>query len=159
MMSGPVLRTGHSPAAQARSRAFARAARMAPSRTASTESTTRLAVGVDATGAEESRLIAQHRQVGETVAAVGQGERHVEQDPARIVTPLPMHRRRQASLSALVRPTKSAISASSRVPAWAATPLPSAVTDNGGRALLRFTLEVPFSRGSLLFRSYQVSQR
>ena len=48
-MSGPELRTGHSPAAQAAARAFARAARMAPSRSASTESTTRLAVGVDAT--------------------------------------------------------------------------------------------------------------
>ena len=47
-------------------------------------------------GAEETRLIAQHRQVGETVAAVGQGERHVEQDPTRIVTPTPTHRRRQS---------------------------------------------------------------
>jgi hypothetical protein len=42
-------------------------------------------------------------------------------------------------------PTKSAISANNRVPAWAATLPPSAVTDNDGRELLRFTLEVPFS--------------
>ena len=50
---------------------------------------------------------------------------------------------------------KSAISANNRVPAWAAMPLPSAVTDNDGRGLVRFTLEVPFSRGYLLLRNFK----
>jgi len=50
-----------------------------------------------------------------------------------------------ASLRALASPVASAISASSREPAWAATPLPSGVTFNAGSRLLRFILEVPFS--------------
>ena len=60
-----------------------------------------------------------------------------------------------ASDNALVSPVASAISASSRVPAWAATPLPSAVTDNVGRVRLRFTLEVPFSLVFLSFRNHK----
>jgi hypothetical protein len=34
-------------------------------------------------------------------------------------------------------------------------PLPSAVTDNGGRGLLSFTLEVPFSLRVLLLRNFK----
>jgi len=40
-----------------------------------------------------------------------------------------------ALLMALVRPVTSAISASRREPAWAATPLPSGVTFNAGKSL------------------------
>ena len=54
---------------------------------------------------------------------------------------------------AAVSPVASAISASSRDPAWAATPLPSGVTFNAGSRLLRFILEVPFSFGLLVVRS------
>ena len=157
-ISGPVLRTGHSPAAHAR------ASRLGPGRSDGAES-----IGIDRIDhpagrwrgghrAEESRLIAQHRQVGETVAAVGQGECHVEQDPARIVTPTPTHRRCQGIAQCAGQADESAISASNRVPAWAATPLPSAVTDNDGRGLLRFTLEVPFSGGICCFAT-TLSQR
>jgi hypothetical protein len=46
-------------------------------------------------GTEEAWLITQHRQVGEAVAAVGQGKRHIEQDSSRIVTPIPTRRRGQ----------------------------------------------------------------
>ena len=60
---------------------------------------------------------------------------------------------------ALRRPVTSAISASKREPAWAATPLPSGVTVNAGRRLLIFILEVPFSFGRrLVVRSSKFSK-
>jgi hypothetical protein len=53
-----------------------------------------------------------------------------------------------AADSPSVSPRESAMSASSRLPTWAATPVPSAVTTRRGRPLLRFTMEVPFWLGS-----------
>jgi hypothetical protein len=77
--------SGLSPASQARPLALALAARIAERRSASTESITRKAVGVEAT--EPKRiLIAQHRKVREAVASVCQHQRQVHEDAARIVT-------------------------------------------------------------------------
>ena len=106
-------------------------------------------------GAEEARLITQHGEVGETVAAVGQGERHVEEDPARIVTPAPTHRGRQGETQGAGQAHESATSASNRVPAWAATPLPSAVTDNDGPGGYASPWKCPSLGGICLFRSYK----
>src|SRR5437879_8107629 len=49
---------------------------------------------------------------------------------------------------ASVSPERSAISASRRLPAWVASPLPSAVTFNAGRHLVAFTWYVPSCLGS-----------
>src|SRR2546425_808593 len=54
-----------------------------------------------------------------------------------------LHIGASASDRASVSPERSAISASRRLPAWVATPLPSAVTFNGGRHLVAFTEDVP----------------
>jgi len=48
-----------------------------------------------------------------------------------------------ATDSASISPVESAISATRRLPACPATPVPSAVTLRCGRHLLRFTFEVP----------------
>src|SRR5438128_9671093 len=53
-----------------------------------------------------------------------------------------------ASDRASVSPERSAISASRRLPAWVASPLPSAVTFNAGRHLVAFTWYVPSCLGS-----------
>jgi hypothetical protein len=52
-------------------------------------------------------------------------------------------------------PTTSAVSASSRVPVWAATPLPSAVTDSEGRGLVR-SWKCPSLWGFLLLRNFKI---
>ena len=59
----------------------------------------------------------------------------------------------RASLRAPVRPVKSAISASSRVPACEAMPLPSAVTDNGGRGWYASLWKCPSLGGCLMLRN------
>jgi hypothetical protein len=48
-------------------------------------------------GAEETGLITQHGQIGQAVAAIGQGKRHIEQDAAGIMTSAPPHRRSKSS--------------------------------------------------------------
>src|SRR5437879_238664 len=58
-----------------------------------------------------------------------------------------LHIGASASERASVRPERSAISASRRLPAWVASPLPSAVTFNGGRHLVAFTWYVPSCLG------------
>ena len=47
-------------------------------------------------GTKEARLVPQHAQVRQTVAAIGQGERHVEQNTARIMASAPLHRRSES---------------------------------------------------------------
>jgi hypothetical protein len=97
---------------------------------------------------EQRRLVPQHGQVRQRRPAVGHREGQIEQHPARVMASATLDSRRHGSDSALVSPVASAISASSRVPAWAAT-------DNVGRLRLRFTLEVPFSLVFLLFRNHK----
>ena len=158
-INGPCSLTGDNPAAQARARAWARASLMLPSRSASTESMTREAVGVEATAPKRpgwSRKTARSERQSPPSAKV--------RATSSRTRPGSWRRARRtvgesALLSAPLRPVYSAISANNRVPAWAATPLPSAVTDNGGRGLVRFTLEVPFSRGLFDASQHQVSQR
>src|SRR5437879_11347652 len=58
-----------------------------------------------------------------------------------------LHIGASASERASVSPERSAISASRRLPAWVATPLPSAVTFNAGRHLVAFTWYVPSCLG------------
>src|SRR5437764_11265662 len=58
-----------------------------------------------------------------------------------------LHIGASASERASVSPERSAISASRRLPAWVASPLPSAVTFNGGRHLVAFTEYVPSCLG------------
>src|SRR5260370_23689453 len=59
-----------------------------------------------------------------------------------------LHIGASASDRASVSPERSAISASRRLPAWVASPLPSAVTFNAGRHLVAFTWYVPSCLGS-----------
>src|SRR2546429_5559983 len=59
-----------------------------------------------------------------------------------------LHIGASASDRASVSPERSAISASRRLPAWVASPLPSAVTSNAGRHLVAFTWYVPSCLGS-----------
>src|SRR5437016_2803739 len=59
-----------------------------------------------------------------------------------------LHIGASASDKASVSPERSAISASRRLPAWVASPLPSAVTFNAGRHLVAFTWYVPSCLGS-----------
>jgi hypothetical protein len=66
---------------------------------------------------KEARLVTQHREVGKAITAVSQGERHIEQDTARIMASSRHTVEANASLRAPLRPVKSAISASNRVPA------------------------------------------
>jgi hypothetical protein len=72
---------GWAPAVQARARVCARAARSRASTSASlaVRSTAHQAVGVEATEAEQPGLVAQHRQVAEAVAAVGEHHHQVPQ--------------------------------------------------------------------------------
>src|SRR5947209_14223961 len=58
-----------------------------------------------------------------------------------------LHIGASASDRASVSPERSAISASRRLPAWVARPLPSAVTFNAGRHLVAFTWYVPSCLG------------
>src|SRR6266480_6941568 len=58
-----------------------------------------------------------------------------------------LHIGASASDRASVSPERSAISASRRLPAWVASPLPSAVTFNAGRHLVAFTWYVPSCLG------------
>src|SRR5437899_4915580 len=58
-----------------------------------------------------------------------------------------LHIGASASERASVSPERSAISASRRLPAWVASPLPSAVTFNAGRHLVAFTWYVPSCLG------------
>src|SRR5438309_1733388 len=59
-----------------------------------------------------------------------------------------LHIGASASDRASVSPERSAISASRRLPAWVASPLPSAVTFKAGRHLVAFTWYVPSCLGS-----------
>src|SRR5207302_4803074 len=59
-----------------------------------------------------------------------------------------LHIGASASERASVSPEWSAISASRRLPAWVASPLPSAVIFNAGRHLVAFTWYVPSCLGS-----------
>jgi len=94
-MSGLCVLHGLSPASQARALALALAVRIAARRSASTESITRKAVGVEATGPKSDGLIAQHSQIREAVAPVGQHQRQVHEDAARIMAPRSAHCRCQ----------------------------------------------------------------
>src|SRR5256885_12407120 len=58
-----------------------------------------------------------------------------------------LHIGASASDRASVKPERSAISASRRLPAWVARPLPSAVIFNAGRHLVAFTWYVPSCLG------------
>ena len=76
--------------AHASSRALARAARNRASASPSTSDSTRHAVGSEATAPNSSRLVAQDRQVGDRLAAVGEHHRHVDRDPTRVMPTLPL---------------------------------------------------------------------
>src|SRR5437899_422667 len=121
---------------------------MAASRVSSMASITRNAVGTEATAPKTSacrRRPSRFARASPPPAMV----------TARSEITLPGSWRRRrlhigagASDRASVSPERSAISASRRLPAWVASPLPSAVTFNAGRHLVAFTWYVPSDRGS-----------
>src|SRR6266550_5434606 len=149
----PSVVTGFRPAAQTALRTSARATRMAASSSSSTASTTRNAVGTDATAPKTCgwwRSVTRFERASPPPAMV----------TARSTSTRPGSWRRRrlhigasAADKAPVSPESSAISASRRVPACEATPLPSAVTFNGGRDLVAFTWNVPSCLGMLESRN------
>ena len=118
-------------------------------RAASTRSTHRHAVASEATGPNSSGLIAQHRQIGEGLPAVGDHHRqvHARPGPGRARPRAAPATPPRPSAEPLVSPVASARSASSRAPACPTTPRPSAVTMIFGRDTVAFTRQVPSVNG------------
>ena len=137
------IHPGRTPIFQARRRARARAMAMASRRAALMEAITRQAVGSEATSPKRSgwfrRTLRSERLSPPSASITARSTR---------TRPGSCFERRLrvgaiAADSAWVRPTASARSANRRLPAWPATPAPSAVTRTLGLVLLRFTTKVP----------------
>ena len=140
---------GRAPAAHASALAEALAALIAAIASASIESSTRHAVGSDATDPNRSgwsrSTLRSDRLVPPSATITA---RSTSTRPGSWAE----RRWRVGAMAAdrpAVSPSASATSASNRLPAWAATPVPSEVTTRRGRRVLRFTMEVPFWSGVL----------
>src|SRR5437870_2081246 len=121
---------------------------MAARSVSSMASTTRNAVGTEATAPKTSACRRRPSRFARASPPPAMVTARSE-----ITLPGSCRRRRlhvgaSASDRASVSPERSAISASRRPPAWVASPLPSAVTFNAGRHLVAFTWYVPSCLGS-----------
>lgn len=139
----PPVRSGPAPAAQAASRALARAACTNGSRAASTRSSSRHVVGIDATGPNNScrsvntsiPLIASAPSATATAISVNTRPGACTHGPRYVSA--------STAMTASTRPVYSATSRNNPTPAWDTTPAPSALTLTRRDRLLLFTSEVP----------------
>jgi len=91
----------------------------------------------------QALLVREGLDVADRDRTVGDRDRHVDQDPTRIVTSAAFLQSVSGSASAAVRPIRSASSASSTVPACDTTPTPSQVMTGTVLPVVRRTCEVP----------------
>ena len=140
-----------------RRRAAARAAAIRASSVSSTASRARHAVGDRRHLTEQVRLIAQHRQIGDRFAAIGEHHRQIDQHPAAVMAPTTLLRRRHRRRQPLGQPELIGQIAQQARTRMATTCLPSPVTHSRGRVELRCISEVPSWARDLLASTTAVS--
>jgi hypothetical protein len=87
-------------------------------------------------------LAAQHAEVKDVIAAIGDRHREVAQEAAGVVGRQRFRVGAIASASAAVRPSRSESSTNRKAPAWETSPSPSALTSMVWRVVCVFTFRV-----------------